>query len=67
MLGFLATSYAPITDNDILTDKPYFCLGLLSNLADLLRPVDSISTLLLFFGPYSPTRDGVPMGTIRDY
>ena len=67
MLGFLATSYAPITDNDILTDKQYFCLGLLSNLADLLRPVDSISILLVLFGPFSHSQDGVPMGTMRDY
>ena len=40
MWGFLATSYAPITANENLENKPYFCLGLLANLADILRPFD---------------------------
>ena len=54
--GFLATSHAPVTAYDFLSNKLYFCLGLLSNLADLLRPVDArliiLGTLIYFFPHY---------------
>ena len=46
MWGFLATSHAPITTNDSLANKPYFCLGLLANLEYLLRLVDARSIIL---------------------
>ena len=53
--GFLATSYAPITANDHLENKPYFCLGLLANLADLLISVDSILFVLGIFDHFYPS------------
>ena len=54
MWGLLATSHAPITANDIVSNKPYFCLGLLANLAYLLRPVDAILIILDVFIPFIP-------------
>ena len=69
ILGFLDTSHAPITANYNLANKPYFCLGLSANLADLLRPVDAISTILENFDPFyplSPSRYGIPMVALDD-
>ena len=40
-VGVLVNSHAPITANENLENKPYFCLGVLANLADLLIPVDT--------------------------
>ena len=40
MWGFLGTSHTPIDTNNDLANKPYFCLVLLANLADTMRPVD---------------------------
>ena len=54
MCGFLATSHDTIATNENLVNKPYFCLGLLSNIADLLRPVDSGLTILGIFYPFIP-------------
>ena len=54
MWGFLANSHAIITDNDNLANKPYFCLGLLSNLADLLGLVDARSITVGNFIPIIP-------------
>ena len=51
---FLATSHAPTTDNDNLSNKPHFCLGLLDNLEDLLRAAYSISNILDFFITFLP-------------
>ena len=50
-MGFLATSHALINDNDNLSNKSYFCLGLLANLEDLLIPVDARSIILGIFDP----------------
>ena len=46
MWGVLDTSHAPTTANYNLGNKPYFCLDLLANLEDLLRPVDARSIIL---------------------
>ena len=54
MWMFLATAHAPTTANENLENKPYFCLGLLANLADLLRPVNTISIVLVIFLPFLP-------------
>ena len=66
MWGSLATSYAQITAGGNLASTPYFCLGLLANLAGLLRPVDDTSIILGVFGPFSPSQDGIPIGTLDD-
>ena len=42
---FLAIYHAQITANDNFANKPYFCLILLANLADLLRLVDARSII----------------------
>ena len=62
--GFLATSHAPITTNENLQNKPYFCLVLLANLADLLIPVDARSIILGIFDPFSPLRYGIPLDIV---
>ena len=54
MWGFLAASLAPITANENLSNKPYFCLGLLSILAYILRPFDSRSVILGIFIIFVP-------------
>ena len=66
MWGLLAASRAPITANENLSNKLYFCLGLLSNLAYILRPVDSISVILGIFYPFYPSLDIIPLVTL-DY
>ena len=66
MWGVLNTSHDPITANENLSNKPYFCLGLLANLADILIPVDSRSIILVIFDPFYPSRDGIPLGTLGD-
>ena len=66
MWGLLATSHAPISDNDNSANKPYFCLVLLSNLANLLRTVDSRSIILDIFNTFSPSRDGIPLDKLDD-
>ena len=62
--GFLATSHFPTTANYSLANKPYFCLGLLANLADLLSPVGSIPSifrvlsiisLIIYLARWNPT------------
>ena len=52
MWGFLATSYDSITSDDNSANKPYFCLSLLANLADILRPVDARLIVLGIFDPF---------------
>ena len=66
MWGFLATAHATITDNENLENEAYICLGLLVNLADLLRPVDTRSIVLGIFDSFSPSRYGIPLGTLDD-
>ena len=67
MWGFLATSHAPITDNDNLSNKPYFCLGLLDNLADILIPFDARYIILGIFDPFSTSRYGILLVTLDDF
>ena len=64
MWGFLATSHASLTANDNLENEPYFCLDLLANLEDLLRPIDPISTILGFFDMFSPSLYCIPLGAL---
>ena len=66
MWGFLATSHAPITANESLENIPYSCLGLLANPEDLLIPVDYRPIILGIFDPFSPSRDGIPLGALDD-
>ena len=66
MWGFLTTSHAPITANENLVNKPYFCLGLLANLTDLLRPVDSRLIILDIFDAVSPSLDSILLGALDD-
>ena len=53
--------------NENLSNKPYFCLGLLANLADLLRQVDARSIILGIFDPFYPSWGGIPLVTLDDY
>ena len=55
MWEFLATSHPPIAANDSLANKSYLCVGLLANLADILRPVDVISIILGIFDHILPS------------
>ena len=64
--GFLANSHTQINANENLENKPYFRLCLLSNLANLLRPVYSRSKFLGIFDPFSPSLDGIPLGELDD-
>ena len=52
MWGLLATSHATTNDNENLANKQHFCLGLFTNLTDLLISVDSrlivLCILILF-------------------
>ena len=64
MWGVLSTSHAPNTANDNLVNKPYFCLGLLCNLSDLLIPDDAISSILGIVYPLSPLQDVIPLGAL---
>ena len=67
MWGFLATSHAPITANENLLNEPYFCLVLLANLVDILRPVDVRLIILCLFIPYTPlssSKYGTPLGVL---
>ena len=66
ILGLLAASHAPITANKNLSNKLYFCLGLLSNLAYILRPVDAILVILGILYPFYPSLDGITLGTLDD-
>ena len=52
MWGLLATSHDPITANDNLANIPYFCLGLLANVTDLLITVDARPVILGIFIPF---------------
>ena len=54
MWGLLATSHATMTAIENLANKPYFCLDLLANFEDLLRPVDSRSIILGIFDTFLP-------------
>ena len=65
-VGVLVTSHAPITANENLANKPYFCLGLLAKHADLQRPVDAIPIILGIFNTFSPSWDSIPLGTFDD-
>ena len=67
MWGFFSTSHAPITDNENISNKLYFCLGSLSNIAYILRPVDATSAILGIFYHFYPSRDGIPMVTLDDF
>ena len=66
MWGFLSTPHTRITDNDNLSNKLYFCLGLLPNVADTIIPVDARFIILGVFGPFFPSRDSIPLGTFND-
>ena len=66
MLGFLATSHAPITGNCNLSNKPYIFLGLLENLSDLLIPVYYRSIILGIFDTFYPSQYGIPLGVLDD-
>ena len=66
MWGILATSHAPINANGNLANKPYFCLGLLANLEDLLRPVDDRLIILGIFDPFSTSQDSIPLEELDD-
>ena len=70
MWGLLTTPHAPITDNDNLENKPYFCLGLLYNLTDLIIPFYSrwiILGIFYPFSPLSPSRDITPLVSLDDF
>ena len=58
----LQLTHAPINANDNLANKSYFCLGLLSKLADLLITVDARSIILGVLYPLSPSQYGIPLG-----
>ena len=64
MWRLLATSHVPINSSQNLSNKPYFCLGLLSNPTDILRPVDARSFILGIFHLFYPSRYGIPLGTL---
>ena len=64
MSVLLATSHAPITDNENLSNKPYLCVGLLSNLVDIPRAVDTRSIILEIFDLFSTSQDGTPPGRV---
>ena len=61
MWGFLSTSHAQTNANDNLSNKPYFCLGLLTNLSDLLIPVYARSIVLGIFTPFLPFLPYLPL------
>ena len=72
-MGFLETPHAPTTDDDNLVNELYFCLSLLANLTDILRPVDGRSIILVIFDltlyykdPFSPSLDGIPLDALGD-
>ena len=64
MWGLLATSNDPIAANENLSNKPYFCLALLSNLVDILRPFDARSIILGVFDPFYPFARWYPTGKV---
>ena len=64
---FLAIYHAQITANDNFANKPYFCLILLANLADLLRLVDARSIISGIFDIFSPSQDVIPLGELDDF
>ena len=71
MWGLLATSHAPIAANDNLSNKPYFCLVLWTNLSYQLIPVDYRSIILGHFDIviyyedlFSTSRYGIPLGIV---
>ena len=64
--GNLSTSHAPNTANDDLLNKTYFCLGLLSNLADLLRSVDARLVMLVIFDSFYPSRNVISLDALDD-
>ena len=67
MWGFKATPNAPTTANKNLTNKPYFCLSLLANLADILRPVDVRLIILDIFDTLFPPQDGIQLGALDGF
>ena len=69
MWKFLATPHAPISTNENLSVKPYFCLGLLANLEDTLIPVHYRSIILDIFDNFSSlyiSQYGTPPGALDD-
>ena len=62
----LATSHAPITTYENLSNKPFFCLGLLANLVDLLGPVDAILIVLGVFILFLPRDTAYLLGMLDD-
>ena len=69
-LGGLSTSRAPITSNESLENKQYFCLDLLAKREYILRPVDARSIILVIFDPFytlSTFLSGIPLGALDDY
>ena len=65
ILKSVSHAWIPFYEN--LANKPYFCLGLLVKLPDPLIPVNVISITLGFFDILSPSRDGIPLGTLDNY
>ena len=61
MWGLLSTIHAPINANDNSENKLYFCLGLLANLAYLMRPVDYRSILFVICDPFYTSHDVIPL------
>ena len=67
MWDFKATSNAPTTAYENLTNKPYFCLSLLANLADILIPVDVRLIILDIFDTLFPPQDGIQLGALDGF
>ena len=64
MWWLLATSHAPITANENLANKQCFCLGLVANTEDLLRPVYARVIILGIFDPFCPSWYVIPLGEL---
>ena len=74
MWGFLSKSHDPINANENIENRPYICLGLLSNLEDRQRPVDYILIILVILyivlyseDHFSPSWGGVPLGALYGF
>ena len=55
--GGIPTSHFMTNASDNLSNIPHFCLGLLSNLENLQRPVDTRLIILDIFGPVLYSED----------
>ena len=69
MWGLLSMPHATTIAYENLVNKPYFCLVLLANLSDILKPVYVRSRILGIFYPFSPlssSQNGIPLGALDD-